>query len=239
MEAHHSSRQTMRKRIYRSIPLAVLGLLLAAATAYAVVWVPIYGNDMSTNGLRSQMVQVGKGKCAPSGVSGTFRVKIGKKTLQCVYRTPVIGRDLSNIVTGKLLSGTPSSFAKRTFISVSLRNGDSGQFQLQVFPAKGTFKLVRDTPPNGKETVVAVHKSSAVKGLNLANKLRLDANNTTDTSCRVTAYDNGKKLAAFTDPACNQLSGRLSTFSVGSAKAANGALASFDNLQVSVPDPNG
>ena len=35
------------------------------------------------------------------------------------------------------------------------------------------------------------------------------------------------------------LSGRRSTFSVGSAKAANGARASFDNLQVSLPSPNG
>jgi hypothetical protein len=122
---------------------------------------------------------------------------------------------------------------------VSLRNGDGGQFQLQVFPKKGTYKLVRDTPPNGKEAVVASHKSSAVKGLNLANKLRLDAANTTNNSCRVTAYDNGKKLAAFTDPACSDLSGRLSTFSVGSTQAAKGALASFDNLQVSLPDPNG
>jgi hypothetical protein len=232
-------RQTMRKRIKKSLPLAVLGLLLAAATAYAVVWVPIYGNDMSTNGLRSQMVQLGKGKCAASGVAGTFRVKIGKQTTGCVYRSPVVGRDLSLIVTGKLLSGTPSAIASRTFISVSLRNGDGGQFQLQVFPAKGTYKLVRDAPPNGKETVLASHKSSVVKGPNLANKLRLDAVNTTNASCRVTAYDNGKKLAAFTDPACSDLSGRLSSFSVSSTKAANGALASFDNLQVSVPDPNG
>ena len=229
----------MRKRIKRSLPLAVLGLLLAAAGAYATVWVPIYGNDMSTNGLRSQLVQFGKGKCAPSGVAGTFRVKIGKQTQACVYRSTVIGRDLSIVISGKLLSGTPGSIASRTFISVSLRNGDGGQFQLQVFPKKGTYKLVRDTPPNGKEAVVASHKSSAVKGLNLANKLRLDAANTTNNSCRVTAYDNGKKLAAFTDPACSDLSGRLSTFSVGSTKAAKGALASFDNLQVSLPDPNG
>ena len=43
----------MRKRISRSLPLAVFGLLLAAAGAYATVWVPIYGNDMSTNALEA------------------------------------------------------------------------------------------------------------------------------------------------------------------------------------------
>jgi hypothetical protein len=227
----------MRNRITKAAPLAVLGLLLAAAAAWATVWVPVYANDMSTSGLRAQLFQVGKGKCGVSGQAGTFRVKVGKQTVECVHSTTFIGRDLSLIVTGKLLSGTPSSLSSRTFVSLSLRNGDGGQFQLQVFPAKGTWKLVRDLPPNGHETVLAHHKSSSVKGLNLANKLRLDAINTGSTTCRVIAYDNGKKLAASTDTSCNQLSGRESTFSVGSTKNDNGAIASFDNLQVSVPNP--
>src|SRR3954452_6540533 len=106
----------MRKRITTSISLAVLGLLVAAATAWAVSWVPVYANDMSTAGFRAQLFQVGKGKCSVSAQAGTLRVKVGKKTTECFRSTTFIGRDLSVIVTGKLLSPTPGSIQMRTFI---------------------------------------------------------------------------------------------------------------------------
>jgi hypothetical protein len=52
---------------------------------------------------------------------------------------------------------------------------------------------------------------------------------------------NGKKLASVVDDAhtASTLTGRFSAVSVGSAKAAKGAAASFDDLTVAVPDPFG
>jgi hypothetical protein len=40
-----------------------------------------------------------------------------------------------------------------------------------------------------------------------------------------------------TDPSSGPLEGRLATVLVGSREAANGAVASFDDVLVRVPDP--
>jgi len=230
----------MRKRLRISVLLAALGLAAFAASAAAVAWLPIYANDMSTNGLRGSLAQVGKGNCARSGVSETFRVKVGKKTSSCSYFTTVATQDGASvqvIVSGKLLSATPSSLRSGTFVGVSVRVGDGGAYQLQAYPGKRSFRVVRLEPPKSKELVIAAHKNNAIKGVDQGNKMRLELVKLSGTSCRINAVVNGKSLVSTVDDGCPTISGQLTTFSIGSTKNATGAAASFDNLQVAVPKP--
>jgi hypothetical protein len=151
----------------------------------------------------------------------------------------VIGANLDVKVTARLLSGTPQALQKKTFVGVSVRDGGDGQYQLAVFPAKGSFQLRRDLPPNADRTLLAKGKSSAVKGLGKANKLRLQAFATKSGTMRVTGFVNGRKVGSVIDDAhaAASLTGRYSALAIGANNAANGAMGSFDNLSIAVPDP--
>jgi hypothetical protein len=225
-------------RLRIAIPLAVLGSAAAAAAALGAV-IPIYSNDMSTTGARSQLVPVGHGTCSRGGSGGALKLSVGKATRECQIRTPVVGANLDITATARLSAATPASMQARVFVAVAVRSGSGGQYQLAVFPKKGSFQLRRDVPPNGDRTLLAHGKSSAVKGIGKANKLRLQAFSHADGTTRITAFVNGKKIPSVIDDSrtAASLTGRYSTLAVGSAKAANGASAAFDDLSVAVPDP--
>ncbi|MDQ2939484.1 MAG: hypothetical protein M3R23_03025 [Actinomycetota bacterium] len=230
----------MKRPVRIAIPLAVLGSAAAAAAALGAS-IPIYTNAMSSTAARGQLVHLGKSTCARGGGAGALNVTVGKQTRECQFRTPVVGANLDITATTRLLAGTPSTIQARTFVAVSLRDGGNGQYQLAVFPKKGSFQLRRDVPPNVDRTLLAKGKASGIKAVGKPNKLRLQVFPTATGETHLTAFVNGKKLASVVDDAhtASTLTGRFSTVSVGSAKAAKGAAASFDDLTVAVPDPFG
>jgi hypothetical protein len=221
-----------------AIPLAVLGSAATAAVALGAA-IPIYSNDMSTTGARSQLVRIGDGKCMRSAGAEALKIAVGERTQECQLRTPVIGGNLDIIATARLLQGTPSEMQARVFVGVGARDGNDGQYELAVFPKKGSFQLRRDVPPNGDRTLLAKGKANVVKDVGKPNKLRLQVFPTPGGETRVTGYVNGRKVASVIEDAhaASTVTGRFSTLSVGSAKAAKGAKASFDDLKVAVPDP--
>jgi hypothetical protein len=227
----------MRRPIRIAIPLGALAAAAAAATALAAV-VPIYSNDMSSVAARAQLVKLGRGTCKRGG-GQTLKLTVGERTRECDLRTPVIGANLDIKATARLSAHTPTPLQAKVFVGVAVRSGDGGQYQLVVFPGKGSFQLRRDMPPNGDRTLLAKGNSGAVNGVGKANKLRLQAFSSATGDTRVVGFVNGRKLAsAVDDPrAAASLTGRYSTLAVGATKAANGAAASFDGLTVSVPDP--
>jgi hypothetical protein len=228
----------MRRPIRIAIPLAVLGSAAAAAAALGAA-VPIYNNDMSSAGARGQVVRLSGSQCARGDGAGALKVTIGKRTQECDLRTPVVGANLDITTTARLLTGTPSDLQSGVFVAVGLRTGSGGQYQLAVYPKKGSYQLRRDTPPDGARALLGHGKSNVIKSVGKPNKLRLQAFSTAGGDTRVTAFVNGRKLPGVVDPAhtATALSGRFSTIGVGSSKAANGAAASFDDLTVAVPDP--
>ncbi len=228
----------MNRPIRIAIPLAVLASAAAAAAALGAS-IPIYTNAMSSTAARTQLVHLGKSTCSRSGRARALNITVGKRTRECQYRTPVVGANLDIKTTARLLAGTPSAIQARTFVAVSLRDGDNGQYQLAVFPKKGSYQLRRDVPPNAGRTLLAKGKASRIKAVGKPNKLRLQAFPTADGSTHLTVFVNGKKLASVVDDAhtAATLTGRFSAVSVGSAKADKGAAASFDDLTVAVPDP--
>jgi hypothetical protein len=238
MHSRSFRKAVMRRPIRIAIPLAALITVAAVAAAAAAV-IPIYSNDMSSTSARSQLVRLGKGKCDRGASGGALSLTVGKATRECKMATPVVGANLDIKVTARLSQSTPTELQKKTFVAVALRDGEGGQYQLAVFPAKGTYQLRRDLPPDAARTLLGKGKSKSIKGVGKPNKLRLQAFPTADGGLRLAAFVNGSSLPAVVEDShtASTLGGRSSTLSVGSAKAANGARASFDDLSISLPDP--
>lgn len=219
--------------------VAAAALLLAASSAAALIG--IYRNGLATTSQRSQMIKLSGPHCARGGLGKSLRIVVGKATKECAYRTPVIGRDLEIAATERLLSDTPKPLQHGSFLALNLRSGGGGRYQLAVYPLQRKAQLRKALPGGGIEYLDIEKNVPQVKGLDAANELRLRAFNLTEGpekgSCRLLGFVAGKLVAEATDAAAGEMSGRASGFSVGSAKSAKGAEASFANLVVRVPSP--
>lgn len=221
--------------------IAIVSVLLLAAGAGAAV-VGIYRAGMDSQAQRAEVGNLYGERCRRGGSDRAFRVLIGKRTRECAYRTPVVGRDLEIAAVGRLLSGTPKPVRRKAFLALNLRAGENGaRYQLTVFPLQRKAQL-RKVLPDGKVRFLHVERRvSTVRGTNRANELRLRAFNVTGGrkkgNCRVVAFVGKKRVAAVTDPAAGFLQGRASGFSVGSAGRAKGTMASFEDVVIRVPSP--
>lgn len=222
--------------------LAGLAATLALAPAAGANVVPIWRGGMDTQAQRAQIGNLLGERCRRGGSDRAFRVLIGKRTRECAYRTPVVGRDLEIAAVGRLLSGTPKAVRRRAFLALNLRAGEAGaRYQLAVFPLQRKAQL-RKVLPDGKVKYLHIEKRvGTVRGTNRANELRLRAFNVTagpeKGRCRLAAFVGGKRVASAVDPAAGDLQGRASGFSVGATGNARGAVASFDDLVIRVPSP--
>jgi len=231
----------MTMRHLRTGALAALLATAALASVAGATLVGVYRNPMESKGQLAQIVKLSGRSCARSSSGHALRVVVGKRTKECSYRTPVVGRDLEIAATERLLSGTPKALRKSTFLALNLRSGGGARYQLAVFPLQRKAQL-RKIGPEGTILYLDIEKDVAgVRGIDKANELRLRAFNVTEGSekgnCRLLAYVGGKLVSNVVDEGAGDLSGRASGFSVGSAKVAKGAQASFDDVVVRVPGP--
>jgi hypothetical protein len=218
---------------------ASLAVLIFAAAAGATL-IPVYRNSMETTAQRGQLVKLSGANCTRGGSKHALRIAIGKRTAECAYRTPVVGRDLEIAATERLLNGTPKGLQKKVFLAVGLRSGGGAKYQLTVFPLQRKVQLRKYL--SGSVKYLAIEKDvSGVRGINGANQLRLRAFNITSGpqqgQCDLFAYVGGKLVANVTDPGEGDLSGRASSVSVGSTNSATGTVASIDDVVVRVPSP--
>jgi hypothetical protein len=229
----------------RPLRTAAIGALLVAALAFASTagasLVGIYRNGMEGKGQLAQVVKLSGARCGRSGSGSALLVLIGKQTKECSYRTPVFGRDLEIAATGRLLSETPKALQSSAFLALDLRSGGGSRYQLAVYP-KQRKAQVRKVLSDGSIVYLDIEKGVAgVEGVDKANKLRLRAFNVTSGdekgNCHILAYVGGRLVSDVTDEGAGELEGRASGFSVGSAKPAKGAQASFDDVVVRVPSP--
>jgi hypothetical protein len=215
-------------------------MLLAAAVSSAAL-IGIYRNGMATTAQRAQAVKLAGARCSRGGLGQALRVVVGKRTKECAYRTPVIGRDLEIAATERLLGATPKPLQHGAFLAVNLRSGGGGRYQLAVYPLQMKVQLRKFLPEGGIEYLDIEKNVAGVKGLDMANELRLRAFNLTEGEekgdCRLLAFVGGKLVAEAVDEGAGELTGRASGFSVGSAKNAKGLQASFDDIVVRVPSP--
>ena len=232
----------MPRKLPTILLAAIVAALCVAATASAVKGFTIYGNDMTTAEQKSQIRPVSGRNCARGGSPEALKVELGRKTRECIYRTPVIGRDLEIIATSRLLSGTPKALRRRIFLSVNVRHEEGmGRYQLRVYPRQRKYQLLKVVPGEDIRFLAVGKGISAIKGTNQANRLRLRAFNLLDTrdkdDARLLVFVNGKRLAVVLDKHSGPLKGRETSFSVGSRRAARGAIGSFDNIKVRIPRP--
>jgi hypothetical protein len=211
------------------------------ASVAAAALIGVYRNGMESKAQLGQIVKLSGRSCGRHGAAHALRVTIGKHTEQCSYRTPVIGRDLEIAATARLLSSTPKGLQKSTFVALDLRAGGGARYQFAVYPLQRKAQL-RKILSDGTVVYLDIEKDlSEVRGLDKANELRLRAFNITEGDekgdCHLLAFVGGKQVSNVTDEGAGDLSGRASGFSVGSAKAAKGAEASFDDVVVRVPGP--
>lgn len=217
--------------------LAVFVALFAVVSAAGAAMIGIYRNGMETTAQRAQLVKLSGRNCARGGGDDALRVVIGKRTKECSFRTPVLGRNLEIAATERLLSDTPKRLQRKMFLSVELRAGAGARYQLAVYPVQRKAQLRKVLSDGTIEYLAIVKNESAVRGVDKANKLRLSAINVDPGRCRLVASVGGKRVADFTDATAGELSGRASGFSVGAAKGATGAAASFDDVVIRVPSP--
>jgi hypothetical protein len=229
----------MTKRLAPVIIAALCGALLLGV-AQAVGAVAIYGNGMNSVAKRAEVRKATGRNCDRGGSDEALRVELGRRTRECVYQVPVVGRDLEIIATERLLSGTPRAQRRRMFLAVNLRSG-AGRYQLAVFPLQRKYQLRKYVPGVGIRYLAIGKNISRIRGINRANELRLRAFNMKNTrdrdDCRLAIFINGKRMAVITDEQSGPLEGRSTTVSFGSKKPAPGAKASFDDVIVRVPDP--
>jgi len=219
---------------------AAAALLLCGVAGASLIG--IYRSDMESDSQRAQITKLSGERCRRGGSSHAFRIVVGKRTQECMYQTPVVGRDLEIAAVERLLSGTPKQIRNKAFLAVNLRVGGAGaRYQLVVFPLQRKAQL-RKIFSDGRIRYLHIEKNvRGIVGVNRANVLRLRAFNITTGpekgKCRVIAFVGQERVADFTDDAAGDLQGRASAFSVGSLANAKGVVASVDNLVVRVPNP--
>lgn len=228
-------------RALRTGAIAVLLATAVFASAASAALIGVYRNPMESKAQLGQIVKLSGHSCGRHGTAHALRVAIGKRTEQCSYRTPVIGRDLEIAATARLLSSTPKALQKSTFVALDLRAGGGARYQFAVYPLQRKTQM-RKILSDGTVVYLDIEKDlPEVRGLDKANELRLRAFNITEGDekgdCRLLAFVGGKQVSNVTDEGAGELSGRASGFSAGSAKVAKGAEASFDDVVVRVPGP--
>lgn len=228
----------MRFRGPAVLSIASLAALLLVATAGAAM-IGIYRNGMESTAQRAQLVKLAGRSCARAGSGGALRITVGKRTPECSYRTPVLGRDLEIAATERLLSGTPTAAQHKAFLGLALRAGGGAKYEMLVFPLQRKVQLIK-IASGGAEYLAIDRDEKAVLGIDKANALRLRAVNVTSGpergTCHLLAYV-GSTLAAEASDESADLTGQASAVAVGATKSANGVVASVDNVVVRVPSP--
>ena len=225
---------------------ALAGLLFAAHSAFASSSLVIYKNSLKSKESRSNVAQFdSRAKCSRSGSKTTLRTKVGKKTKECAYRVPVVGKSVELSATGRLFKSTPKAIRGQTFLGLSIRRAANGSsYQLVVFPSS-TRAQIRKVESNGRFRVLAGAKlgRKRVNPLGKANRMSFGAYNGTKgkpaSNARLFARVNGKRVLLVDDPKGNELSGTGMAFAVGSDKNARNAAGSFSGVAVRMPDPFG
>lgn len=216
---------------------------IAVAGASAVSSINIYSNSMKSAGAAAKIRQYGgKANCSRKGSTNSLRVKVGKKTHECYFNVPVVGRDLQASITARLFRATPKPVIRKVWMAVNLRQArDGSRYQLAVMPRTGRYML-RKIHSSGKAEKLAQGKNrKAINGVGPANRITLRAYNGVGklpvATARLTGIVNGKRLFTVDDPHGRSLAGRDTTISIGANSNVNGAGGSFVGARVAVPDP--
>ena len=217
--------------------LAALFVASALAASAGAAKIGVYRNAMQSTAQRSELVKLTGRSCSRGGRGDALRIAIGRRTQECSYRTPVLGRDLEIATTQRLLSDTPRSLRRKAYLGVQLRAGGGSRYQLAVFPLQRKVQLRKVLGDGTIRYLAIVKNEKAVRGIDRANKLRLSAINERRGEARLIASLGRKRVANVLDATAGEVGGRASGFSVGSVRGGNGIVAAVDDVVIRVPSP--
>jgi hypothetical protein len=223
-----------------AILLAATAAALVFSTAAGASMIGIYRNGMESTSARAQMIKLSGRSCTRGGAADALRVALGKSTPACAFRTPVLGRDLEIAATERLLSGTPMAIQRKAYLGLELRAGGGGKYQMLVYPLQRKVQLIKVTA-EGTKYLAIVKNQAAVKGVNKANALRLQAVNVASGpekgQAKLIGYLGSAVVAEATDATPGELTGEASAVTVGATSNGVGLIASIDDVVVRVPSP--
>jgi ribosomal protein S8E len=226
---------------YRTSPaVALLAAVLAVGlgTAAALAGVTVYKNNFSGKAEAKELEHAEGKHCDKRWrkKAKSLRVAVMRGPEVCGYRPPVEGDsdrpDHDFQAKAKLLRRTPKSTRRGAYLAIAVRVGKNAGYELRAFPKKHKFAL-RRSPSGGGGGFPADGTSSAIKGVNKRNVLRLRA-----VGDKVTARVNGTKVAEVTDSNPGKVDGRKLEVAVGHKKnSRKPVLATLDDLKLQVPNP--
>jgi hypothetical protein len=211
--------------------LAVLALVLPASAGATMV--PIYRNALDTLTQRSEVLKLSGRSCAREGAPGALRLTVGKRTEECLYSTPVQGRNLEVAAVERLLEGTPRKVGNRAFLGLVLRAGGGSRYELRVFPTQRKAQLLRFTRTGGIEYLAIEHDLEAVKRIGAPNVLRLRAEGD-NARVKLTAMVGREVVAEALDEG-PKLAGEYSAVAAGATRNGHGVRVGYRALVVRVP----
>lgn len=221
-----------------SLAVASLGAMTFAAGASADT-ITVYRNALDTVNARSQIHQMApRANCERGGSPKAFRFQLGPKAKECFYRVPMVGQNLQVSGIARIFKSTPPKVLRRAYAGVSLRqSSDGSRYQFVVWPHTRRYGL-RKVQPNGQIVNFGSRKAGRkVNGPGKANRITLRAFTGSKGHTQLVGYVNGNKVVAARDEQGTSLVGRDTSFSIGAKQSARGAIGSFINISVAMPDP--
>ncbi|HEY2054218.1 MAG TPA: hypothetical protein VGH14_09820 [Solirubrobacterales bacterium] len=223
------------KLILATVLAAALGLVAVASASGA--FVAIYRNALETTAQRSEVLKLAGKSCTRGGGQTSLKITVGKLTEECAYRTPVIGSDLEIAATGRIVSGTPETVAKKAFLAMQLRVGGGGKLELRVFPFQKKVQIAKVTS-EGIHYLAIEKNVKAVQPPEKANVLRLRVISGAGEeagACKITGYLGGEQVIEANDEACTDVSGEMTALAAGAPNNGSGLIAGFEAIVVRTP----
>jgi hypothetical protein len=215
-----------------ALPLTAILVLVLCASAGAAM-VPIYTNALDSTAQRTEVLKLSGRSCGREGAEGALRLTVGKRTEECVYSTPVLGRNLEVAAVERLLAGTPKKVARRAFLGLVLRAGGGDRYELRVFPTQRKAQLLRFSRQGGIEYLAIEHGLESVKGIDEPNVLRLRAEG---DKARVKLIAKvGREVVAEALDQGPRLGGEYSAIAAGATRNGHGVRVGCRAIVVRVP----
>jgi hypothetical protein len=222
----------------RLVVPALVAVVAALGAAIAVAGVTVYSNDFSSSKAAKELRHAEGKHCKKDWrkKAKSLRVRAERGRTVCGYRPPVQGDSAAPNhkihVKTKLLKDTPKRVRDRVYVGAAVRSGKDMGYELQVFPSKHEFRLVRRAGSDNTK-ILAKGPSKAINGVKNPNVLNLSVRGS-----QLAAGVNGKRLAKVADRSSGQIDGRKLEIMLGyTKKRSKPASATFDDLEVQVPKP--
>ena len=232
-------RSLINNPLLRAVVAAVTLGAMVFATHAAANTITIYKNDLDTTDARAEIHQMApRANCERGGSPKAFRFELGAKARECFYRVPMAGKKLQVTGIARIFKSTPRKVLKRVYAGVSLRQSNDGsRYQFVVWPSTRRYGL-RKVQPNGQIINFGSRKAgNKVRGPGKANRITLRAFTGAKGNTRLVGFVNGNKVVAARDEQGTSLVGQDTSFSIGAKQSARGAIGSFIDIRVAIPDP--